>query len=149
VHRILDANLKDVHREDKSNLEAKCKHISDRERAAMTAERESIKYKQMEYLKEKVGQEFAGVISGVIESGIFVELEESRAEGLIPFRTMQGGFYMTAPYTAGSRTGEIYHIGQPVNVRIKKIDMNLRQMDLEMMDVKTAEPKSDKKLKKK
>lgn len=134
VHRILDANLSGVHREDKSNLEARCKHISDRERAAMTAERESIKYKQMEYLKDKVGQEFDGVISGVIESGIFVELEESRAEGLIQFRNMQGGFYMTAPYTAGSRTGESYHIGQSVTVRIKKIDMNSRQMDLEMVE---------------
>jgi len=144
VHRILDANLKGVHREDKSNLEARCKHISDRERAAATAERESIKYKQMEYLKEKVGQEFTGVISGVIESGIFVELEESRAEGLIQFRNMPGGFYLTAPYTAGSRTGETYHIGQHVNVRIKKIDMNLRQMDLEMVNTEDLKPVSGK-----
>jgi len=134
VHRILDANLHGVHREDKANLEARCKHISDRERAAMTAERESIKYKQMEYLKEKVGQEFEGVISGVIESGIFVELDESRAEGMISFRTMGGGFYMTAPYTAGSRTGDTYTIGQPVKVRIRKIDMTLRQMDLELAE---------------
>lgn len=141
VHRILHANLNGVYREDKNNLEAKCKHISDRERAAMTAERESIKYKQMEYLKDKVGQEFAGVISGVIEGGIFVELEESRAEGLIPFRNMQGGFYMTAPYTAGSRTGETYTIGQKIMARIKKIDMNSRQMDLEMVESTEEKPK--------
>lgn len=134
VHRILDANLHAIHREDKTNLEARCKHISDRERAAMTAERESIKYKQMEYLKERVGQEFSGVISGVIESGIFVELDDSRAEGMISFRTMGGGFYMTAPYTAGSRTGEKYTIGQPVRVRIRKIDMTARQMDLELVE---------------
>ena len=117
--------------EDKSSLEARCKHISERERAAMSAERESIKYKQMEYLKNKVGQEFSGVISGVIESGIFVELEDSRAEGMISFRNMQG-FSMTAPYTAGSRTGEKYTIGQKVNVRIVKIDLSARQMDLAM-----------------
>ncbi len=147
VHRILDANLKGMYREDKSNLEARCKHISDRERAAMTAERESIKYKQMEYLKDKVGQEFTGVISGVIESGIFVELDESRAEGLIPFRTMHGGLYMTAPYTAGSKTGESYTIGQPVNVRIKKIDMNSRQMDLEMIGPELLRNKNDRKIK--
>ena len=144
VHRLLDANLKSIYREDKSNLEARCKHISDRERAAMTAERESIKYKQMEYLKDKVGQEFAGVISGVIESGIFVELEESRAEGLIQFRTMGGGFYLSAPYTAGSRSGETYHIGQKVNARIKKIDMNARQMDLEMVGMEESKTKSEK-----
>ena len=134
VHRILDANLHGVHREDKANLEARCKHISDRERAAATAERESIKYKQMEFLKEKIGQEFEGVISGVIESGIFVELDESRAEGMISFRNMGGGFSMIAPYTAGSRTGDTYTIGQPVKVRIKKIDMTLRQMDLELAE---------------
>jgi ribonuclease R len=132
VHRILDANLEGAYREDKSTLEARCKHISDRERAAMTAERESIKYKQMEYLKERVGQEFTGVISGVIESGMFVELDESRAEGMVSFRTM-AGFYMTAPYTAGSRTGDTYTIGQPVKVRIRKIDMTARQMDLELV----------------
>ena len=134
VHRILDANLHAIHREDKTNLEAKCKHISDRERAAMTAERESIKYKQMEYLKERVGEEFSGVISGVIESGIFVELDDSRAEGMISFRTMGGGFYMVAPFTAGSRTGDKYTIGQPVRVRIRKIDMTARQMDLELVE---------------
>ena len=100
----------------------------------MTAERESVKYKQMEFLQNKVGQEFSGVISGVIESGIFVELEESRAEGMISFRTMHGGFSMTAPYTASARTGDKYTIGQKVIVRIKKIDMSARQMDLEMVD---------------
>lgn len=140
VHRILDANLKEPVREDKTTLEARCKHISDRERAAMTAERESVKYKQMEFLQNKVGQEFPGVISGVIESGIFVELEESRAEGMISFRTMHGGFSMTAPYTAGARTGERYTIGQPVMVRIRKIDMTSRQMDLEMVANEDQQP---------
>ena len=142
VHRILDLNLQGTHREDKATLEARCKHISERERAAMTAERESVKYKQMEFLQNKVGQEFSGVISGVIESGIFVELEESRAEGMISFRTMHGGFSMTAPYTASARTGDKYTIGQKVMVRIKKIDMSARQMDLEMIDANMdQEPK--------
>ncbi|HJW28920.1 MAG TPA: ribonuclease R, partial [Saprospiraceae bacterium] len=133
VHRVLDANLNGVHREDKETLESRCKHISDMERAAMNAERESVKYKQMEYLQNKVGQEFTGVISGVIESGIFVELDESKAEGMVSFRTMHGGFYQTAPYKAGSRTGDEFTIGQNVNVRIKRIDMSTRQMDLEMV----------------
>jgi transcriptional accessory protein Tex/SPT6 len=57
---------------------------------------------------------------------------------------MEGSFYMTAPYTAGSRTGETYHIGQPVTVRIKKIDMNSRQMDLEMVNEEKNKPKSEK-----
>lgn len=139
VHRILDANLHEISRPNKENLEAQCKHISERERAAMTAERESIKYKQMEYLKERIGHEFSGVISGVIESGIFVELDESRAEGMVSFRTMHGGFSLVAPFTAGSRTGDRYTIGQKVRVRIKKIDMSARQMDLEMLDMESSE----------
>ena len=139
VHRILDANLKAVYREDKGALEARCKHISDMERAAANAERESVKYKQMEYLQNKVGQEFTGIVTGVIESGIFVELEESRAEGMISFRTMHGGFYQTAPYKAGSRTGDEMSIGQKINVRIRKIDLSLRQMDLELVSTKAEQ----------
>jgi ribonuclease R len=133
VHRILDANLKTEYREDKSILESRCKHISDMERAAMNAERESVKYKQMEYLQNKVGQEFVGVVSGVIESGIFVELEESRAEGMISFRTMPDGYSLSAPYKASSRAGDVISIGKRINVRIKKIDMGTRQMDLELI----------------
>ncbi len=139
VHRILDGNLHGIMREDKSNLEGKCKHISERERAAANAERESIKYKQMEFLKNQVGKEFDGVISGVIESGIFVMLDESRAEGMVPFRVMHGGFYQTAPYKAGSRTGDEYTIGQSVRVRITKIDLASRQMDLEMVGFEREE----------
>lgn len=139
VHRILDRNLQDTYREDKEVLETRCRHISERERAAMTAERESVKYKQLEYLQNRMGQDFKGVISGVIDSGIFVELDDSRAEGLIPFRTMHGGFYMVAPFTAGSRTGDKLTIGQSVVVRIKKIDLGARQMDLQLIDVPEME----------
>jgi len=135
VHRILAANLDGVLRVDKEVLESRCKHISEKERAAMAAERESVKYKQMEYLSNKVGQEYTGVISGIIESGIFVELDESRAEGLVPFRTMGGGFYQTAMFKAGSRRGDELHIGQPVRVKILRIDMTSRQMDLEFVRV--------------
>ncbi len=133
VHRILEANLDGAHRVDKEALEARCKHISEKERAAMSAERESVKYKQMEYLSNKVGQEYTGVISGIIESGIFVELDESRAEGLVPFRTMGGGYFQTAMFKAGTRKGEELHIGQPVRVKIVRIDMATRKMDLEMV----------------
>jgi ribonuclease R len=134
VHRILDANLKEIHRENKEHLETRCKHISDMERAAMNAERESIKYKQMEYLQNKVGQEFTGIISGVIESGLFVELEESRAEGMIPFRTLGRGIFQTAPYKAGSRKGDQFTLGQLIRVKISRIDMNTRKMDLEWVN---------------
>lgn len=133
VHRILDANLEAIYRADKGNLEAQCKHISEKERAAMAAERESVKYKQMEFMKTKVGQEFAGVITGVIEHGIFVELNESKAEGLVPFRTMHGGFYQTTMFKAGNRKGDELSIGQQVNVKVIRINLDSRQMDLELV----------------
>lgn len=141
VHRILDANLDAINRTNKENLEAQCKHISDKERAAMAAERESVKYKQMEFMKNKVGQEFAGVITGVIEHGIFVELNESKAEGLVPFRTMHGGFYQTTMFKAGNRKGDELSIGQQVNVRITKINLESRQMDLELVTDEQPEVK--------
>lgn len=132
VHRILDANLKGTHRENKETLESWCKHISTQERAAMNAERESVKYKQLEFLKNRIGQEYTGVISGVIESGVFVELDETRAEGLVPYKTTRG-FYQVAPYQAASRNGETMAVGDRVTVRIKRINLPARQMDLELV----------------
>ncbi|NNL93259.1 MAG: VacB/RNase II family 3'-5' exoribonuclease, partial [Saprospiraceae bacterium] len=74
VHRILAQNLKKEKREDKAKLEAKCVHISKQERRAMEAERDSIKYKQVEYMSDHIGEEYVGIVSGMIEKGIFVEV---------------------------------------------------------------------------
>lgn len=98
----------------------------------MNAERESVKYKQLEFLKNRIGQEYTGVISGVIESGVFVELDETRAEGLVPYKTTRG-FYQVAPYQAASRNGETMAVGDRVTVRIKRINLPARQMDLELV----------------
>jgi ribonuclease R len=84
VHRVLYRQLNDLPRyASKSELEDKCRYSSAMERKAMEAERESIKYKQVEYLSKQVGNEFDGVISGIMHFGIFVELKENKCEGMI------------------------------------------------------------------
>jgi ribonuclease R len=93
VHRILQANLDGQRlRVNKARLEEQCKHISLQERRATEAERESVKYKQVEYMQNHVGEEFEGAISGIIEKGIFVELYGNRCEGMVPFDLMPEPF---------------------------------------------------------
>lgn len=136
VHRILFANLSGVSREDKELLEARCKHISNRERNANDAERDSVKYKQVEFLKDKVGQEFEGMISGIIDRGVFVELSDCKAEGLIGFDKFDEAFEIVAERlkAKGQRTGRMLKIGQ--TLRVKLIDANLddRIIELELLD---------------
>ncbi|MCK9322188.1 MAG: ribonuclease R, partial [Bacteroidales bacterium] len=86
VHRLLYEYIKN-HKPDTSNLEAKCKYCSYQEQQAVMAERSSIKYKQVEFLQNKIGQSFDGVISGVTEWGFFVQLKENACEGLVHMRT--------------------------------------------------------------
>jgi len=93
AHRLLQKNLGEkAHRENKEDLEAKCKHISAQERKAMTAERESIKYKQVEFISKHIGEEMEGHISGMIDRGLFIELAGSKAEGLIGFDKLNDAY---------------------------------------------------------
>jgi len=134
VHRILAKNLKKVNRTDKEGLEAKCKHISAQERKAMDAERESTKYKQVEYMKDKVGESFDAFISGMIERGIFVELTESRAEGLIGFDQLSESFAMESNYSVrGKKSGSQLKLGDPI--RVKLIDADMEKKRLEFIPV--------------
>jgi ribonuclease R len=137
AHRILERNLDGkTYRVDKSKLEEQCKHISAQERKAADAERESVKYKQAEYLKSRIGETFEGVISGMIERGFFVELSDSKAEGLVDFR------YLDDTYTLeegnlrakGKRYKKEYKMGDRLRVRIAAVDMVKRQVEMELVD---------------
>jgi ribonuclease R len=137
AHRILERNLDGkTYRVDKSKLEEQCKHISAQERKAADAERESVKYKQAEYLKSRIGETFEGVISGMIERGFFVELSDSKAEGLVDFR------YLDDTYTLeegnlrakGKRYKKEYKMGDRLKVRIAAVDMVKRQVEMELVD---------------
>lgn len=135
VHRGLFQNLNEIHREDKDKLEQKAKHISDQEKKAAESERESIKYFQTLYISKFVGQEFEGVISGIIEKGIFVELLESKVEGLVTFDSMGDVFSVpSSRMKAKSRiSGDEFTMGQTVRVRIVSADPDSRRTDMELV----------------
>lgn len=137
AHRILERNLDGkTYRVDKSKLEEQCKHISNQERKAADAERESIKYKQAEFLKNRIGEVFEGVVSGIIDRGFFVELPDSKAEGLVDFK------YLDDTYTVedgnlraiGRRYKKQFKMGDKLQVRIAAVDMGKRQIEMELID---------------
>jgi ribonuclease R len=121
---------------DKPELEARCKNSSLMERRAMEAEREATKYKQIEYLQDKVGMEFDGVITGVIMKGIFVEMNENKCEGLVNVDLLgEEDFIFDEKQVrlTGFRTGKKFQMGDKVRVRVLSADIALRRIDLEFV----------------
>ncbi len=137
VHRLLEKNLTEVFRTDKEKLEVKCRHISNQERKAVTAERESIKYKQVEFMANHIGEEFEGFVSGMIDAGIFVALRESKAEGLISFATMHEPFDVSEGRleAKGRRSGESIKMGDKVIVKILDTNLSKRQIEMQLVEV--------------
>ena len=136
VHRILENNLVENSIEKRGELEEKCRHISEQERKAISAERESIKYKQVQYISGHEGEEFEGLISGFIEKGMFVELKESKVEGMVEFKTLGQYFVLNEAKnrTIGSKDGNAYKIGDTVFVKVREADMVRRRVDFELID---------------
>ncbi len=135
VHRILEKNLKGTNRQDKGKLEARCKHISLQERKAVTAERESIKYKQVQWAKRHVDQEFEASISGMIDRGLFVTVKDSLVEGMITFDQFQDQFELQGRFKAtGKRNGEVYKMGDVLRVKIISADLDRRQIELSLVE---------------
>ena len=135
VHRILQKNLKTIKRVDKEALESKCKHISAQERKAIEAERESTKFKQVEYLEGKEGQVFEAYISGMIDKGIFVQLKESKAEGLIKFNVFDEAYHLedSRMKAVGVKTGSEIRMGDKVKVKLLETDINNREIELQIV----------------
>ncbi len=133
VHRLLQRYLENKPSADAAEYEAYCEHTSDMEKKAAMAERESIKYKQAEFMLDKVGQEFLGVISGVSKWGLFVEIGEAKSEGLVSIRSMDDDFYYLDEDNyriVGRRYGHEYRLGDKVQVKVKEVNLINRQMDL-------------------
>ena len=136
VHRLLFDYLDGNFAQDQTVLEEQLQHSSNRERVATEAERDSIKYKQVEFLQDKLGEEFDGVISGVIESGIFVELEENLCEGMVPVWSIQDDMYSFEPETyslIGRNTGKVLRLGDRLRVRIAAANIKRRTIDMELV----------------
>jgi ribonuclease R len=137
AHRILERNLDGkVARVDKDKLEESCKHISLQERKAADAERESVKYKQAELISRHLGEVFEGIISGMIERGIFVELPGSKAEGMIDFKGLADSYSLEDGNmrAKGRRHGRVFRMGDRLQVRVRSVDLNKRQIDLELAE---------------
>jgi len=137
VHRLLYDYIKN-NKVDASNLETKCKYCSYQEQQAVMAERSSIKYKQVEFLQDKIGQIFEGVISGVTEWGFFVELKDNACEGLVHMRTLNDDFYIYDPddyCIYGNYSNKRYQLGDVVRVKIVNVSLQKKQIDFELADV--------------
>lgn len=135
AHRILQKVIVGKnYRVDKAALEDQCRHVSAMERKAMEAERESIKYKQVEYIEKNIGEEFEGIISGIIDRGIFVELKHSKCEGMVGFETMDEGFDVAEGRlkAVGKRSGKVFKMGDTIKVIIKEADLQRRRIDMEL-----------------
>ena len=142
VHRLLARYLAGGKSADKEALEALCARASEREVIAAEAERASIKYKMVEFMKEHLGEEFEGHISGLTEWGIYVELDETHIEGMSFLRDIEGDFFRfdEATYEViGRATGIRMTLGDAVRIRVKRADLQRRQLDFELLLPNVAE----------
>ena len=132
VHRLLERYLKGGRSVNSEDYEDCCDHCSAQEQLAANAERASIKYKQVEFMKDKIGQVYDGVISGVTEWGLYVELNENKCEGLVPMRDLNDDFYEFDEKNyclKGKRNRHTYRLGDPVTVKIAQANLQRKQLD--------------------
>lgn len=132
VHRLLTDYLEGGKSAPADKYEEYCEHCSDREQLAASAERASIKYKQVEFMKDKVGQVFDGVISGITEWGIYVEIISNKCEGMIPIRDLDDDYYTYDEKNyclIGTRLHKRYQLGDEVAVLVAKANLEKKQLD--------------------
>ena len=137
VHRLLQLYLDGAPSADEAAYEQKCKHSSQMENLATSAERDSIKYMQIKYMEEHKNQEFLGVISGVTEYGIYVEIIENKCEGMVRARDMKDDYYVfdeKAYALIGEVTKQRYTLGDEVRIRVKNTDLVKRYLDFELVN---------------
>ena len=142
AHRLLQHYLDKGKPEDRDPLEDQCKHASAREKMASDAERASTKYKQVEFMSRMdANRTFEGVISGVTEFGIFVEITENNCEGLVRMQDLSNDFYEFDKVNyriVGSRTKKMYTFGDQVVVRVKETNLARRSMDFALVSDKAG-----------
>lgn len=133
VHRLLEKyHLEEGKSVNETDYEKKCRHCSDMEKKAVDAERASVKYKQIEFMKDKIGQEFTGVISGISKWGLYIELDENKCEGMVRIRDINDDFYYLDEVNyqyIGQRSGKIYKLGDNVKIEVKSADLSKKHLD--------------------
>lgn len=137
VHRLLDHYMKGGESKNEQKYEKMSKHSSDMEKRATDAERSSIKYKQVEFMSDKIGNIYDGLISGVTEWGIYVEINENKCEGMIPIREIDDDFYYFDEENyclVGRHHGRRFQLGDPVRIRIWRTNLLKKQMDFQLAE---------------
>tara|TARA_B100000809_G_scaffold1765_1_gene2030 strand:+ start:4568 stop:6763 length:2196 start_codon:yes stop_codon:yes gene_type:complete len=137
VHRLLDFYLTGGQNMDSDAIDEKCVHSSEKEKSASQAERASIKYKQVEFMKNHDEEEFDGIITGVTDWGIFVEIVETKCEGMVRMSDMRDDYYEFDPKTFtvyGKSNKQKYTLGDLLRVKVKATNLRDRTMDLELLE---------------
>ena len=140
VHRLLQRYLDKGKSADKEKYEESCRYASSRERIAADAERDSVKYMQVKYMAKQVDKEYKGVISGVTEWGIYVEIIENKCEGMVRLRDLRDDYYSFDAKNfcvVGENSHNVLQLGDEVMVRVKNADLERKQLDFEFL--RTAE----------
>ncbi len=136
VHRMLLHYLENGQSLSEAAYEKKCQHSSEMEKRAADAERASIKYKQVEYMETMIGRDFDGIVSGVTEWGIFVEITATKCEGMVRLSDLKDDYYVHEPEqyrVIGQNHGNTITLGDDIRVKVMKTDINRRTIDLEML----------------
>ena len=135
VHRLLEHHLAKQKVKDPDSIQAACVHSSQRELIATKAERDSIKFMQIKFMEDKIGKTFEGVISGVTDRGIYVELVENKCEGMIRIKDITGDYFNyddKAHALVGERTKKRYQLGDSIDVSVLKADLIKRHLDFKL-----------------
>lgn len=137
AHRLLQHYLDGGKSPNREEYEEYCKHCSDMERQAANAERDSIKYMQVKFMEDKVGQDFTGVISGVADYGFWVEIPENGAEGMIKLRDLMDDSYFhdsKAHSIVGTKSGKTYRLGDEIKIQVVKANLIQKQLDFKIVE---------------
>ncbi len=136
VHRLLFHYLNGGQSANAEHYEKLCQHCSQMEKKAADAERSSVKYKQAEFLKDQIGSVYTGIISGVTEWGMYVEIIENKCEGMIRLRDISDDFYTLDEKNyqiIGQRKKKVYRLGDEVQIKVKNVDLTKKQIDFSLI----------------
>ncbi|RKE00273.1 ribonuclease R [Marinifilum flexuosum] len=137
AHRLLEKYANGSKSVNADKYEEFCQHCSEMEQKAANAERSSIKYKQVEFMQDHLGQEFEGTISGVTEWGFYVEIDENKCEGMVSIRELEDDFYEFDEDNyciVGRHHRKIYQLGDKINIRVAKANLVAKQLDFVLAD---------------
>ncbi len=150
VHRLLARYMAGGRSVNADKCEDLCEHSSAMEQLAAQAERASIKYKQVEFMGEHLGQEYTGTVSGVTEFGLYVEINENKCEGMIPLRDLEGDYYEFDERNyclRGRKHNKVYALGDQVRIKVARANLERKQLDFALIESLESATSTEKKAK--